>query len=114
VLQSDSLKSYPSLNCLNTATWRAVGVASRPRPVMVWRPQILNGIELNFPMAGDPEESNESDCRQFERHDLLLSLVQISLLNPVPKGDPFGTREQQPAYYFTTITESGCVCRHRK
>jgi len=38
VLQSDSLKSYSALNCLNTATCRSVGVAFLPRLVMVLRP----------------------------------------------------------------------------
>ena len=30
---------------------------------------ILHRIELNFPMACYPEQSNETNFRQFERHD---------------------------------------------
>ena len=35
---------------------------------------ILRGIEFNFPMAGNPEEPNNTDFGQFERHVIILSL----------------------------------------
>ena len=35
---------------------------------------ILDGIEFNFPMAGNPEEPNNTDFGQFERHVIILSL----------------------------------------
>jgi hypothetical protein len=35
---------------------------------------ILHGIEFNFPMAGNPEEFDNTDFGQFERHVIILSL----------------------------------------